>query len=103
MVRGAVLYAAHPRQSGDGTKRCRVCTPAADGAQALSLHDPDRGAGAGVRPVAVAGLRHQRWLAARQTGAGGGADRLPSRLRQPVAQIRAETQCAHSCLVPLVQ
>ena len=32
-------------------------TPAADGAQAVPLHDDPGGAGGGIRPVAVAGLR----------------------------------------------
>jgi hypothetical protein len=90
LVRRAVLPAAHLRQSGHGAGRQpgREGAAAGDGAQAVSLHHPDRRAGDRARPVAVVRLWLHGWLAACQDRAGGRPRRLPRLVRHAARRVR---------------
>ena len=84
-------------------RRSRTCAPAADGAQALSLRDADRGAGAGVRLWLWLGYGFSGgWLHAKLVLVVV-LIALSPRLRQPAERIRAGAQHTLPCLVSLVQ
>ncbi|KAG0162777.1 hypothetical protein DFQ30_001292, partial [Apophysomyces sp. BC1015] len=59
LVCGPVLPAPPLRESGDGDGARRAATVAGDGAQAASLHELYRRAGARMRTMAVAGRGHR--------------------------------------------
>jgi hypothetical protein len=103
LVRRAVLSAAHFCEPRDGDRACRDRAAETNGAQAVPFRHADRLAGAGIRPVAVAGLRHYRKLVVRQTFIGAGADRLPLLLRRAGETIRRRPEYAQPYFLSLVQ
>src|SRR5690606_34275649 len=80
---------------------------AADGAQALSLHDAPGDHCNRLRAGAVAVLRHRpgrgQRLDARETRHRVAAGGLPSRLRRPAARLRGGPQPSRPPLVPCLQ
>ena len=75
---------------------------ATHGRQAIPFHDPTRRTGGGIWPVALAGLRILRRLAASQDDAGFAAGHLSLALWSPAQQFsdRGEYQVAR--LVPFL-